>query len=266
MKKIVLATCIILSGVVHAQVSYTDVIPDKKITQNEIVKIHLAYPIGTTSSGPITTTDSAMMLSYTASIRIVRVSVDGNNFEFLNTASSADTNEPAALDAGTIINEAAGTWTKGPSIVRTLNENGQHNWVGAMDKYLGVRFKRNNQWHYGWVQLSIDNYATYVTIHGYAYEKQPLTAIAAGAKTSSIGSGPHSPLFSGITLQGKTLVISNLPANTRVSVTDMSGRMLSSESAGKTKYTRNMSQYPPGIYIIHLESASATSAFKIYIP
>lgn len=266
MKKFTLIALILSTGyAVNAQIGHIDVNPDKKLSgQYDTVKIHLAYPIGTTSSGPITYTDSAMMIWFHPNPE-VGIQVKGTNLELMRLASATFPMTPAALDSGTEISETAGTWLK-PNNVR-INLNNIGNWAGGngINKYLGVRFKRNSQWHYGWVKLSIDAAPTYVTIHEYAYEKQPLTAITAGAKTSPAGIGARLPLSSDISLQGKTLVISNLLTETAVSIADMSGRILSAESTGAGKYTKDMSLYPSGIYIINLESASASAAFKVYV-
>lgn len=45
--------------------------------------------------------------------------------------------------------------------------------------YIGYRFKKNGQTHYGWVKAKVQGYS--VTIYGYAYESTPGKAIKAGA-------------------------------------------------------------------------------------
>jgi hypothetical protein len=53
-------------------------------------------------------------------------------------------------------------------------------WIGKEQKYMGIRFKLDGKFHYGWVKLSHDKLKDEVTINDYAYSKLPEQGIAAG--------------------------------------------------------------------------------------
>jgi hypothetical protein len=56
-------------------------------------------------------------------------------------------------------------------------------WVNVKNRYLGLRFKINGKFHYGWARLSVQvqKYSTTGILTGYAYETIPGKAIIAGA-------------------------------------------------------------------------------------
>lgn len=53
---------------------------------------------------------------------------------------------------------------------------------GAGDKFLGLKFMINNQFHYGWARMNVQGGAALTTkLKDYAYESQPGVGISAGA-------------------------------------------------------------------------------------
>jgi hypothetical protein len=68
----------------------------------------------------------------------------------------------------------------GVSHTRTLGR-----WVNVSDRYLGLKFKINGKFHYGWARLNVkvlkDKFKITATLTGYAYETIPGKAIIAGA-------------------------------------------------------------------------------------
>lgn len=59
-----------------------------------------------------------------------------------------------------------------------LDTQGQ--WVGATDKFLGIKFKIGSTRHFGWIRMDVTLYPPTITIKDYAYNATPLEAIAAG--------------------------------------------------------------------------------------
>ncbi|MES2829628.1 MAG: hypothetical protein V4687_15815 [Bacteroidota bacterium] len=53
-------------------------------------------------------------------------------------------------------------------------------WIGKADKYLGIKFKLNNKYHYGWVRISHTKSTDELMISDYAYNTIPEQGIAAG--------------------------------------------------------------------------------------
>ena len=55
-------------------------------------------------------------------------------------------------------------------------------WTGETDQYLGLRFNKNGQTHYGWARLEVVSVTQWV-IKDYAYNATPDKPIKAGQKT-----------------------------------------------------------------------------------
>jgi hypothetical protein len=53
-------------------------------------------------------------------------------------------------------------------------------WIGATNRYLGLKFLINGQIHYGWARLTVTQRDGSVTLNGYAYETVPKKSIKAG--------------------------------------------------------------------------------------
>lgn len=53
-------------------------------------------------------------------------------------------------------------------------------WVDKKQRYLGIKFMRNGQTHYGWVKLSHDKNQDEILIESYAYNSSPNKSIRAG--------------------------------------------------------------------------------------
>jgi hypothetical protein len=71
-------------------------------------------------------------------------------------------------------------------------------WLNATNRYLGLRFQVNGQFHYGWARLnvrsSVGSFVAYcqifATLTGYAYETVPNTPIIAGKTHSADAKQP----------------------------------------------------------------------------
>ena len=53
-------------------------------------------------------------------------------------------------------------------------------WIGKQQRYMGIKFKLNGKFHYGWVKLSHNKLDDEVTLDAYAYNKLPEQGIIAG--------------------------------------------------------------------------------------
>jgi len=61
--------------------------------------------------------------------------------------------------------------------------------TGVSNRYLGLRFKIDGQYHYGWAQLSVQMSPWSETLTGYAYETIPNKPIKAGQEQENDESG-----------------------------------------------------------------------------
>jgi len=64
-------------------------------------------------------------------------------------------------------------------------------WIGATNRYLGLKFMIDGKVHYGWARLTVTKHVDRVVLTGYAYETIANKAIRAGA-TSGAAEGEFS--------------------------------------------------------------------------
>ena len=87
---------------------------------------------------------------------------------------------PAALDLGQPI-DSTGQWYIPDYDI--LNDGSQGNWIGEVDKYLGVRVSSGAQWLYGWIRMDVNHAGTTVIIKDYACNRTIDEVIYAGQIT-----------------------------------------------------------------------------------
>jgi hypothetical protein len=90
----------------------------------------------------------------------------------------------SALQAGTLI---SGRYFPGRAMadITTTTAGGVYyggSWVNVNNRYLGLRFKIQGKYHFGWARLNVQvaNLSITATLTGYAYETIPNKAIIAG--------------------------------------------------------------------------------------
>ncbi len=85
-------------------------------------------------------------------------------------------NVPLVLESGYNINTGSRLWFD--SFHSSLNLTDI--WPGNFDKFIGLKFKSNNQWHYGWLRISAPEDGLSVIVKDFAWETTPEQAINAG--------------------------------------------------------------------------------------
>lgn len=104
-----------------------------------------------------------------------------------NSIGDCSNHYGAAYGSGVTIG-SAGIWDGNPSNVLMYSAQGP--WANASQKFLGVKFSIGGNVHYGWVRMSCTAAPEYrFTLHDYAYEDVPNTAILTGA-VGSINTAP----------------------------------------------------------------------------
>lgn len=184
MKNTTLLACLLillLSVKVSAQLIYTDLNPDTILAA--------------TTSSPSAQFDLDLNNDGTVDFNIRH-----NNFggwieaEFYTQMGQSGqiitngTGAATALDINDNINSSQSYWvctaTSSSNSALFMNSNGA-DFPGQGDKFVGLRIKVSNQWHYGWVSLSIPSDESQIIIKGYAYN-QSNTSIYAGQTITGI--------------------------------------------------------------------------------
>lgn len=184
------AGVIAIGSTANAQIIYTDVNPDKTISDS-------IYMLDINNDD---TMDFQIIHSYNTSfgnLDMVGIYASNSN-EILGinevTSSGSTYFLPLALNNNETISAGQATWNSYSGSTMPMNMSGTFfgypiqigNWKNANDKYLGIKFKISGNWHYGWARFDVDNNAKSFTIKDYAYESHPGKKILAGMEVSGI--------------------------------------------------------------------------------
>lgn len=183
----------------HAQIVYTDVIPDTTVSS-----ANGAYNLDLNNDGVIDFTLrkenvyfcpamlGAISTTYTD---IVIDALNGNEV-------SNDTNSfPKKLKVNNVIKNGGTAWihaadqllAKKSNVIKRARFNCYSaspitytgNWNAVNDKYVGLRLIVGATKYYGWVRLNVANGGNAVTIKDYAYDSTPGHSIKAGATSGA---------------------------------------------------------------------------------
>jgi len=157
-------------GDVEGEIVYTDEDPDIVIDEWEMYTLKLHGP-----PGPY----GEMQTYYIWFHPFSPAEVVLNTFDTDAQVLAGGGGLPLALEEGAPIEAGSTSWvTAGEYLV--LNRGGTGNWVGVTDRYLGLRFRLDGTWRYGWARLDIDAAPTRFVVKDYAYQSVMEIGIAAG--------------------------------------------------------------------------------------
>ena len=177
MKKTLL---LIASGIafsVNAQIVHTDLTPDSIVSSNYDLDIDLDnnnvddYRFhGEVISGPPS-----------SEFTFIEAGGVGSSNYTLNSSAT----ELSVLNFGDPINSSASTWNmlSSTNIVLSTYVSGipvAGLWPTQTDKFIGVQFLINSNYHYGWIKLSTDATTNRITVKEYAYNTTSGQQILAG--------------------------------------------------------------------------------------
>ncbi len=144
------------------------------------------------------------------------------------------------------------------------------NWLGATDKYAGLRLDVDGQKYYGWLRMDVDSFASQFTIKEYAYQSIPDSFILAGDTDLIISGIPNTVASNAISIviDENTAVISVQPDATdalTITIVNMSGAIVR-QTVSKEKQTKvSLTGFPGGLYLLHARAAGATLTKKIFL-
>lgn len=137
-------------------------------------------------------------------------------------------------------------------------------WNGAVDKYVALKFDILGQTHYGWARLDVAQNANAFTIKDYAYNVTPNTIINAGELISGIST--H--LLNGVKVfafDNKVNVNLGDITNATVTITDMTGRVISSTIIPSGNQQISLADQSAGMYMVNVSTATGTSTTKVIV-
>lgn len=181
-----LAGSVATAGAVDGQIVYTDINPDKVFTGLGTYNLDLNNDVTTDFTISVSTSVSTSTTG-TYFSNYVYITPQGGN-QVAGTGSYGNTwNYPYALSANAVIDQGK-NWVNGATSKSALgsyfSSTGTYgNWLGASNKYLGLRVTIGTDTIYGWARLDVNTTASSFTIKDYAYQSFPGVPILAGDTT-----------------------------------------------------------------------------------
>jgi len=180
-----------LGAKAHAEIQYTNIDPDKTITQAENhethdflldinndgtpeFKLYQTFSFYYTSSyAYYYSYNSVRQIATNAGLSVMRATEENAYVAALksNSLISVDQNFNADKVLG---------------VVSYYDALAEGMWPGAGQKFMGVKFKIGENIHYGWIRLSVADNCGSSTVYDYAYEDETGQAIKAGQTGSSL--------------------------------------------------------------------------------
>jgi len=137
--------------------------------------------------------------------------------------------------------------------------------LGASNKYLGVRFTAGTNTHYGWVELSVSSACDSITIHSYGYNQTPDDSVDAGVMGVNT-----------LIIQNNIKVWSELESmyidvtpdfiGNEYSIVSMSGNEVYSGILSELLTKINVNTLSKGIYNVLIDTSLGVMNKRIYIP
>jgi hypothetical protein len=259
-----------ISPLADAQIIYTNVNPDSLLTGNESFQIDI-------------NNDSIMDFKIRhSSLNYHGKDINFNSFFGLNynlifcdgvgSMCSSWHYEPKALNFWDDMTPSAykKVW-KNQEILFRDPPDGCGNtgrWKGAKDKYLGLRFKINGSFYYGWARMDVDSSGKSVTLKDYAYYNEAEKPIRAGSMKVSL---PDENPLNNIRVyssEGSIRIEAsvNQDLTGKISLTDINGRALKSIDVKNEKNVQlNTKELPTGLYIVNILTEKGTLNKKVLV-
>lgn len=136
--------------------------------------------------------------------------------------------------------------------------------LGATNKYLGVRFTSGANTHYGWIELSVSAAADSITIHSYGYNQTPDEAVDAGILGITSINQNNIKIWNElefIFIDATPDIIGN-----EYSIVSMSGIEVYSGVFSELLTKINVNSLSQGIYNVLIDTSLGRMNKRIYIP
>ncbi|MGL5890008.1 MAG: T9SS type A sorting domain-containing protein [Bacteroidia bacterium] len=185
---------------------------------------------------------------------------------------------PTAMNIGDSIRPSAPDWRDtsfygGYQYLAVVSTYGSQtatfgNWLGATDKYVGIRFNINNQPHYGWIRLTVGATANQIVVKDFAYRTTSGIGLTAGQSTA-VGVSETTASVPNIHVFDRTLFV-NLPAESALGGTlqiyNATGQLVKTESITDSAMRISTGELVSGVYMVQLtQPDGSTVTRKIYL-
>jgi hypothetical protein len=168
----------------------------------------------------------------------------------------------AVLDANALISDKLDwKWGEHLKMASFKSKNIIGIWAGQQKKYIGIRMKRSDGYHYAWMNVSVSFNAQTFDIYQCAYELTPDKPIG-GGQTVGIGE-ETAPVFS-ILKQEDVLRLKSFKGKSfEVTVINMSGQQVFKGSSVTDEMKVSTEGFIAGVYVVVVQSSEGRKIVKI---
>ncbi len=139
-------------------------------------------------------------------------------------------------------------------------------WVGATDKYMGLKLDITGSVHYGWARLDVSANSDAFTIKDYAYELTPNKKILAGDKGTTTSVSQLSDVNSTVYASGNTITIQLSNAGEAdITVTNVLGEIIKTMRMTEGRGAIDMLGTASGVYFVTVNANGKTASTKVFI-
>jgi len=172
--------------------------------------------------------------------------------------------KPLAIQKFDTIQSTSEQWVCTVSGSNNWAQSLDDEWCGKGDRYLGVRFYRDDEWHYGWVRIEAEADRSAMTLKDYAWESTAGRSILAGVASTTGIIASSQPDEISISQSGHSVSINAGNQVLRhVAVYDMLGSMRLERDACAGHLVLDLSGLARGLYLLRAETGSSSRTTRI---
>lgn len=257
------------NSAINAQIVYTDIIPDSTVNlTGGLYNLDLnndgtfdfrfdllITPAGTTSSGAPYPGSNRVMVTPLGSNAIAGSVVSAYIY-------------PTAMAAGDTVKPTL-TWNIGTnqSMASSFGSGYLYgNWLGAADKFIGLKLNVAANTFYGWARLDVDSVASTFTIKDYAYKNNPGLPIVAGMMTDvgiSENIFANNVLIYGYDNHISITLLNDLHAEGIIKITNILGQEIFTQIITSKEMNISLEDQKSSTYFVSVIQANGTYTKKI---
>lgn len=278
-----MAGAVLVSGTVDAQITYVDVNPDAVVNStnspynldfNNDSNADVVFGVQPVNSAgtysymgiPFTFTLNGSGAGVQAGLNAGIVgSITGSSSTFVPTMLINQDQVSAAQQFGSAGSLGFAGLVDVPALGYSNYPVTQGMWLGATDKFLGVRFTNGADLHYGWVRLDVAADATTITIKDYAFNAQPNGSIFAGQMVGLDGIATDQKVTIKPQLEQATINVTPDLIGGTIAMIDMSGREAKVVNITDVNTILSYDNLETGVYVLTARFENEAITKKVYV-
>jgi hypothetical protein len=202
------------------------------------------------NAGAAQTTPGNMVVGASSNVNAMSV---GLQINASNSFIAADTGAPMGVAGAFVF----------PAISYTY-PIAQGAWLGATDKYMGVKFMIGSATHYGWVRMDLSSDGTTLTVKDWAYNTVADGAIVTGA--TGVGIESISDDLALVRFNNNRLDVKVVDgSNGNLTVVNTEGKVVYNGSLNSGFESIDLSNLSSGLYIVNAQFNEGAVSHKIVV-